>query len=463
MGGFPDRARRPSDAVAAETKLISSDLGKSDEAEGRSVVSLPTRDIAAFRECLRGATCADELLYPLSHAEWRGDHYRLKKGEAGNVRSRIHGVRFQPADPAREDLAPERQVQTDVGNLIAAVRRVREATGYETAILASKTLSSRPPRPAVGRRVEFGLDAGDRGRKDDVAAAAVSHRRLRSAIRKSGHVVVEPKAKFDAKTGMAGLEDWGRALVLRRRRRWWPWLLLLPLLALPFFCRDKLPKVSDFFGVSIETRSLVVVLDKSSSMAKHFDAVRGEARRVLTEMAKNVGEDHDDDAGYASLIVYDAEATSALGSLRKLDATARSEIETFLANLGAGGGTNLEAGLRLAAQEVTAHGRPTTLIILTDGEDQSIARMLADKPALVGAFADVEVRGHALTPRFFVDGIGDAASSTADSNPGNDHERRLHELATTLGGRFGPEGSAASNKSDASDRAASRSDRRREP
>jgi len=373
-----------------------------------------------FQERMARSDMSAELFFPLGHAEWKDGRWTVRRDERTETRTELTGVRLRPADPRGEDLAPERQVQGDLADLVGTLRRVRAIEGGGGLVLSSRFLRAKQKDGDAFRRVRFGLDdLGPKG--DDVAAARASHRRIRRAVRKSGLAVERPR-RFDPDTGLAGLEEWAGRVRLRRRRRLWPWLLPLLLLLLPFLKPD-LVRAERFFGVAIETQSLVILLDKSSSMGQHFAAVQGEARNVLTRMAGSGA------AHFFNVIAYDQRAHPAFGELRRVDGDAERELAGFLAGLRAGGGTNLRAGLEEAARQVAAHGRPATLLILTDAQDASIEGMLADTDGLLEKFSGVGVVGNALTPRLF--------GTDGNASPENRHEQDLAALAEALDGRFG--------------------------
>jgi len=365
---------------------------------------------------------APELFFPTDAASWRpGGRYSLPRSERHGARTEISGVRLHAADPTGEDPGPERQCQADVVNLVATVQRLRSVPGLGNVVLSRETLRSRQPGRR-GVRVKFGLLCDPAGRHaGEEEAARRCHRRIVGAIRKAGLVVEHPR-RFAGQGGFGGLERWGSELRLRRRCRPWWLLLFLPLLLLLFLRREGGTADAAFFGVPIGTTSVVLLVDKSSSMGAHFPALRAEARRVLQRMRAADG------THYAEIVAYDAGARAALGGLREVDAKTSEALEAFLDGLQAGGGTNLQAGLREAARLVAKHDRPTTLVILTDGRDGSIAPMLAD-PELLRGFGGVKVVGHALTPRLFGD--------TGDPAPVDDAERNLEGLAARMGGRFG--------------------------
>jgi hypothetical protein len=396
--------------------------------------------VARFRERMSRTDVAAELFFPIGGAQWRTGRYSMARKERGGARTEIAGVRFQAADPTGEDRAPERQCQADVVNLVGSVARLRAEPGLESVVLSNQTMRIRQPAPGSGSRVKFGLRAGAGERfADDRAAAAECHRRIVRAVRRSGLVVEHPR-RFAAESGMEGLRAWGSELRLRRRRRpWWlllPLLLLLLLLPVPRSAGAEAPAPERFFGVPIATESLLVLVDKSGSMQAHFAAVRAEAKRLLARIEAS------GDARWANVVAYDQAAHSALPGLAAVDAGTSRSLLAFLDGLAAGGGTHLRAGIEEAARQVAEHGRPTTLVILTDGQDGSIRAMLQQMDPVLARFAGVSIVGHAVTPRFFRSRPGDgppAPGSSAGPLPADQAERDLSELAERLHGRFGPE------------------------
>jgi len=383
-------------------------------------------DPQRFRSRMEQSDIASELFFPAAHAYWHEGRYRLRRGALHEARSPFSGVRLLPSDPQTDEHSGERQCQKDVASLVQSVARLRSSPGLEGLVLSREILRCALPNGTAGVRVKFGLQVDARGRYlNEVDAARECHRRITSAIRRSGLIVVHPR-KFDPQGGMSALDEWASELRLRRRRPCWPLLgLLLPLLALPLLGRSC-STAEAFFGVPIETHNLLLVLDKSSSMEPHFAQVQAEAATTLQEMLRARGK------RYADIIAYDTRAVSALGGLTEVDAVTAQRLDQFLSGLRAGGGTRLRAGIEQAAREVAAHEQPTTLVILTDGKDESVPEMLADLAPLLGLFRDVAIAGNVLTPRQF--------SRQGDNVPVNAEEARLQELARALHGRFGPRG-----------------------
>lgn len=385
----------------------------------------PDFDDRRFRERFRQSDFSSELFISPAHGAWRKGRFLLNRDDRPEARTDISGVRLQAADPRHEDLSLERQVQTDVVNLVASVRKLRQMDGLERVVLSKAPLKLKQPVRGQGTRVKFGLDCDPDGKlDDDRRAAAACHGSIRNSIRRSGLVIEQPKTRFDPATGLAGLEEWGSQLVLRRRRNYWPWLLLLPLLLLLKTCDPN----ESFFGFDLEHRSLIVVVDKSGSMESIFPLVREEAKDTLAAMKQ---------AGwfgtrYANVITYDGQTQSALGKLEELNEETEKRLNDFLDNLQAGGGTTLRPALEQAAREVAAHGKPTTLVILTDGQgDATINLALADMGPLLEAFQGVEIVGHTMTPRLLT------PEGRASPAPINADENSLESLAREMNGTFG--------------------------
>jgi len=419
-------ARSPAQAPSA----VASDTGASNPGASNSVTSdLGAQgdfDVSKWRRRMAQTDIAAELFLPVQNADWRKDRLRVRRREKSEARTRITGVRLNEADPAGENLEPERATQTDFRRLVDSLIKLRSLPGGGDLVLSGDTFRASPRFEMGARRrvprYRFGLRRGHERMVNDHAAARASHARIRSLIRWAGFVVVTPEERFDPDTGLAGLRDWVDRLRLRRRRRIWPWLL--PLLLLPLLLQRCDP-VETFFGVPIETNSLVLIVDRSSSMQSHFAALRDEAKKVLSRM-RNHG------TGWADVIAYDSKAQSRLGGIGKLDEATAAKLDRFLDGLQAGGGTNLSSGIEMAAREVAKHERPTTLVILTDARDGSIAPMVKKGKKLLEPFSGVDVVGHALTPRLF--------GTNENPQPIDGPERALSELAENLNGHFGAAG-----------------------
>lgn len=369
-----------------------------------------------------------ELFVRPSLSSWdEKGRMRLNKPDRWEAETNISGARFQAADLSGGDLSLERETQADVVGMIDGIQKLRQLPGMEGVVVLPHDLKANQPIRGKGTRVKFGLRADPSGKgTDETVAAARCHAAIRRAIARSKLVVLDPKAKFDPKSGLEGLREWGGALRLRRRRHRPWWLLLLPLLFLLPDCDGP----DTFFGFQVEHRSLLVIVDKSGSMESVFPAVQAEAKRALASM-KEEGFFADD--AFVDVIVYDGDATSVLGGLQKLTDETEGRLNTFLDQLTPGGGTSLGPALDLATKEVAAHGRPTTLVILTDASgDGTIQAAVDAMPDLKKKFAGIEVVGHALTPRLLT------KEGKAQPDPQGSEEQALADLANGLDGRFGP-------------------------
>jgi len=396
-------------------------------AEGRPDEGLSSKEERLVHDRMDRSDFNAELFVRPSLSSWAKGRMRLNKPDRWEAETNISGARFQAADLSGEDLSLERETQADVVGMVDGIEKLRKLPGMEGLVVSPHDLKANQPIRGKGTRVKFGLRADSKGKAvDDALAAKQCHAAIRRAISRSKLVVLDPKEKFDPSTGLAGLRTWGSQLRLKRRRmRPW-WLLLLPLL---FFIPDC-SGPETFFGFAVEHRSLLVIVDKSGSMEATFPAVRAEAKRALTSM-KEEGFFADD--AYVNVIVYDGEAQSVLGGLETLTDETEAELNTFLDQLSAGGGTSLGPALEQATKEVAAHGKPTTLVILTDAAgDGTIQQAVDSMPDLKQKFAGIEVVGHALTPRLLT------PDGKAMPGPQGSEEQALAALAEGLDGTFGP-------------------------
>ena len=96
----------------------------------------------------------------------------------------------------------------------------------------------------------------------------------------------------------------------------------------------------------------------------------------------------------------------------------------YLDVMQAGGGTIVRTAVDLAVKEINDHGRQTTVLILTDGEDSSIPGIISDKDDLLKKAGKGGMVMHTTTPRLFHKGeIADAI---------NNYEQGLQKLSRSL-------------------------------
>jgi hypothetical protein len=383
---------------------------------------------AKLESALRRPRVASELFFPLELALWCDGRYRVPRSKAGEVRSTTGGVRLHASDPAAAGTPTDAECQSDVVRLVEAIREIRNEPALSGAVLSPDSVDGKQQGKRAGRRVKFGLYVPkDERFREAVSAARETHKRLVGAIHRAGFAVAEPAERFDAKTGLEGLSLWGSRLRLRRRRRDLPLIiaafLAAALLALLWLvCRDR-PILID---QTIETKSLIIVLDESSSMGNAFPIVREKAKRYLEGRKSSWLHTY-----YIDCIKYDDTARSALGSIRKVDDATISNVDRFLNEPPHSGGTKLAAALEEAAREVAKHKLPTTLVILTDGEDNSVPMINQDIQAWKARFDGTAVKVNTMTPRLLTPG--------ADPRPAGTYEQELAKLSENFDGKFGPD------------------------
>ena len=372
-------------------------------------------NVGQFVAAMKTPTIDSELFFPVDQSSWVGDQFQLNENAKSGI-AQNSGLRFQDTTSSDQSSRSREQVQWDMSHLVESLNRLRACPGMETIVVSHQFVQLRDKNKVD--RVKFGLKS-DEHFADDQQAAKQSHENIVRCIGRVGFRVEHPK-DFDHTTGMTGLVQWGKELSLKKKWRppwWWLLLLLLPLLLWIRGC-----ETDSFIGIPVSTKSLVIIVDQSSSMEPHMQQVRDEAKRLLSNWEGTFT------SRYVNIISYDNNATSALGEIKVVDQTTIDELTQHLDSLQIGGGTNLESAITIASREIAQHDRPVTAIVLTDGEDPTIATMLQDIPAIKNSFKNVDVTVKTCTPRLFGGG---------DSTPVNDAELGLKDFAQQLGGTFG--------------------------
>lgn len=391
----------------------------------------------SFARVLQSPSVSAALFLPVERAEWVGPLYTLRRNTAAPPRSDFTGVRLLTPDPRNVDASREQSVQRDLRQLIESVVRLRAADpALAGTVLSKETLIGRDASGLT--RVRFGLACDPAGSfREENAAAAECHRQIVRACRR-GWFTIEPEPRFDGKQGFRGLTAWADGVRLRKTGDW-RWLLLL-LLLLPFL----LPTCGTADPIAGRTRSFIIVLDRSGSMSEHFPVVQQEARRTLDAITQPALERALGMLGrtwYVNLISYDSQPSSLFGELRPVTTESAGQVLAGIDALAAGGGTDLESAINLAAREIRAHGRETTLCIITDGKDDSIQRLIADmrrEPAAVrdrfGMKAGESPIFHAntLTPRLL-----ESRDPNLSTTPQTSVEEQLSEFSSLYFGAFG--------------------------
>jgi hypothetical protein len=148
----------------------------------------------------------------------------------------------------------------------------------------------------------------------------------------------------------------------------WPLLLLLPLLFLFLYWLKRLlywlKKPIAIFGTQVKTTNIIVLIDVSGSMTGVLNEVRDESARILSAMTANNTTYH------VNYIAFATTEEPLFSQLTKIDTKTRDTIMDWLGRGGysAGGGNEYQAGFKTAFAQSLESGRPTTIVLLTDGD-----------------------------------------------------------------------------------------------
>jgi hypothetical protein len=279
----------------------------------------PTRLSGAFAASRH---CAG-IVPAAANSEWRDTHFKLDRHS--RPPAEITGVRLFASDQEAPGGSREREVQTDLSELVQAVSKLRTAPGWESVVLSDEHARGRQPGIDGGMRVRFGLAKDKAGEVNNERAAKGCYRQITRAINRCGFCVVDPPG-FDPKTGMSGLEQWGTTVRLQRHWRPPGWVWLLPLLLLLALLR-WFPTAPDFIGPV--PSDFIVILDRSSSMRAAFPEVIRETKRLISTKKGH----------FADIIFFAENAESAWGQMRQLTDETISELDQRLDSLQVTGGT----------------------------------------------------------------------------------------------------------------------------
>ncbi len=376
-------------------------------------------DVERFVTAMQKPNFDAELFFPIDRSAWVGNQYQLDESARKKV-VKNSGVRFQDTTSEDDASRARDQVQWDMSHVVSSLIQLRTSPGMESVIVSRDFVRSRDQNKVD--RIKFGL-ASNKKFNDDSTAAKATHANFVKVIQKSGFRVEHPK-QFDSSTGMSGLLAWAKELSLKKKWRPPWWWFLIPLLFMLLWLRGC-DSEEEFIGITVETKSLVIIIDQSSSMAPYMQQVRDEAKQLLSRW-ENTYTSH-----YINVIAYNDNATSALGDLQVVDQKTADQLNNFLDTLQMSGGTKLESAIDVASEEISRHDRPVTAIVLTDGEDTSIGSMLQKIQTVKDKFNGVDVTVKTCTPRLFNGG---------DPSPVTTAESGLKDFAMQFGGSFGSEG-----------------------
>jgi hypothetical protein len=205
----------------------------------------PAVDVALFRAVMSQPTIARELFLPLNRAWWDGGRFTLGRLARKIPPPTLSGVRLQEPRSAKQGPPPERDTQGDLSALVGSLVELRRVPEFAAMVLSGETFIGRQKGTVPGKRVQFGLRCAPGGPfQAEANAAAECHRVLRMAVKQAGFALDFPRGGFDPNSGFAGLRNWAAVVRLRRsraKRAWLVFLLLLPLLLLPFLSRVSIP------------------------------------------------------------------------------------------------------------------------------------------------------------------------------------------------------------------------------
>ncbi len=181
-------------------------------------------------------------------------------------------------------------------------------------------------------------------------------------------------------------------------------------------------KEKDFLGISIEVDSFIILLDVSTSMKPVLGQIRKETQRLLEKRAGK--------KTYVNIMTYTDKPTSALRGLKILNDKTTKRLNDFLRKIRIGGETSLRSCLIRAGTEIGKHRRKTQVIILTDGKDISIPKMLENPKQVVDMFRRTPYIFRVITPRLIL-------NPKAKPRANGEYEKALEHLAEAVGGRLG--------------------------
>ena len=394
--------------------------------------SAATVSLKQIQQLLSCPPVVKEFFLPLDYARLHGNRLTV---DGNKVPPSITGVRLQRPDATNRDHSAEQQVQSDLKGLVQSIVELRRHPQLAGAVLSDEVIFGKSP--TGGKRAQFGITFDPNSNfKSESQAAPECQRQILVAMDKAGF---EPETK-EAVTDFAGLSRWvGQVRLVKKEfpisQKWLLALIPVALLLLYLFWPksnggptvvDKIPqKVTKFAGIDLGPQGVIIVLDKSSSMAPCFPTVKSEAERALQELLQIR-----DRKTYVDLIIYDDQATSALGSLKELTPAVKVQITDFLETLRDGGGTKLESAIKLAGAEVIQLGQETTLIVITDGEDPTIPQMIADASQTRSRFGSVPFKIHMTHP----DLLPGSGRPLLQSN----YVASMKQFADLFSGNFGP-------------------------
>ena len=384
------------------------------------------------------------MFLPAERSMWISGMYTLGKQSESLPPGEFTGVRLQVPDSRNVNSSLEQSVQGDLVRLVESIVKLRAADKDLLPLVLSQEQVISKDGSGVSR-VRFGLTCDPKSPyKDESAAAVECYSQILRSFKKAGFKI-ESQPEFDSTKGFGGLTEWAKGV---RLKKVWskPWPLLL-LLLVPLVFRG----CSESDPIAGSTKSFIIVLDRSGSMQKEFEKVKQEARKTLSAITDSQLKRVQGMFGstyFVDLVYYDDHAESLFEELRPVTPSNSQLVLEKIDELGAqsGSGTNLKSAITLVGNEIKKHGKPTTLCIITDGVDSSIAKLTQDmqmSPEMVMDQFGMKrgdppmVYANTLTPRLL-----NVTNRSETIVPITDEEKALDSFSKAYFGAFGFAGSA---------------------
>ena len=384
---------------------------------------------------------ADQYFFPYEYARWEKNKYKLQK--AYKLTPDVGGIRFHEYSPNNPE--EERACQHDLANAVHALIVLRKKPEFKTIVFSKDFIQGIQNDNKYGKRIKFGLETPKSiNYEDDIVAAKNSYRIIRKTISRSGFKLVHPEKisvkpanilkltkkivepdPFDYRQGLTGLKDWAYNIKLRKKNYWW--LLLIPLLfTLPHCKQDNNYNIINNFN-NFNNSALIILVDKSGSMKATLSKVK---TNIKDELEKISSKNCIFTSKYIDIIFFDDAGYSAFGKLEKLSQDSINKLMPFVEAQNASGGTCIKPAFMQAIEEIKEYGKPTTILLLTDGEDKCLDEIFKiDKKNIPKVILDSK------TPRFI--GLDSPQLGPEQEQIKNLREERLRKLSRHFNGSFG--------------------------
>ncbi|MDR2169465.1 MAG: VWA domain-containing protein [Planctomycetaceae bacterium] len=355
-----------------------------------------------FQRVFSRQDVADEFFYPLDCCVVDNGLYKIRPGLNYRM-SPSGGLRIIP-DP--RSAASENFIRsihdsnrTDMVRLISSIQTIRSNPDFNNVILSASSANTYDALRNGGKRIMFGIDARNEMYRDEYKAAAVCYKNIKHAAQKAGFNI-SSEIPFEESGGFESLKSWASGIHYAKKFNPLLAALLIPLLLLALYLmlqacnlmQGAYSKLSEAFRKGMETDAVIVVLDKSGSMECCFDKVKEQTTALIKQQRKKWRNT------YIDLIPFDSYPSPAFGELKKLDDDAEKNVIEKIPTL-ASGGTLIIPALEQAVKEIDKHKKPTTIILVTDGEDNndnSIKNITENPEKLRDLINDKKLAEHGL-------------------------------------------------------------------